>query len=264
MIGRLLLLCLGISLSSSAQFFADGFFKAKGERSLGVSGFYQQSENYLAGKQNLQLPRQLGGLTLFGDFGWTSYTNYLIQIPFINGRPQDIELGIKVKPMELKNSRLNWILYAGLQFPVIPYPTETQNAIGQMARNLYASTMFQYQWESGWFSMLQAGHKLSLEPVPHALFGQVKTGKAGAKWYFDVGLQWQYSPGGKDYRGQGELAAENFRELGVSYIKGNYSIYRPFGKKGWGLSFSQWYTFAGRNTGIQELGLSLGIIHSRY
>lgn len=249
------------SFASSAQGLIDGFMKDKGHADIALSGSYEQSDIYYAGPNEISYTRQISSVSLFATYGLTKRLNVVGSIPFINGNLQDGSLSLKAQlyKITLGPFGVHLIGAAGVSGPLSDYVTQSGSAIGQKAISFPGRVMTQISFGKGWFVNFRSGFTYSVEPVPSSVPLSVKLGYARAKWYLDVWADRQYAIGGKDYRGTGNLAAETFRELGVSYLRVGGVVYRSIASR-WGAFVGGGHTLDGRNTG-KAWRISAGLVY---
>lgn len=233
-----------------AQGLLDGFFKGKGNTTLAFSGAYEKAETYWIGQGNeLPIARKMPVVGLFATHGLREGFDIVMSAPFVDLKPQDASLFLKARVFKREDSTGNFMiaLAGGMSTPMSKYETESAFSIGQRATILEPRLIIQYQFAFGFFIQAQTGYTYAFSPTPSGIPASVKMGLAGSKWYGDIWFDFRHAIGGKDYRGEGALRPNSFRELGVSYQRVGGSVYRSFSPK-FGLSLGVSQVLSGRNT----------------
>lgn len=250
------------TLSSHGQGLLDGFMKEKGDGVIALGLGYESTKTYLAGSGGeLELPRSLGIINLYSNYGLSNKFNIITSIPNINGSFQDASIYLKYEAItySLREVKSRLMLGIGYSFPVGNYETEIQQAIGQKAQTLGVKLIHQWMWQT-YFLQIQSGYHFTKAPSVSSIPLVIKIGGSAGNWYGDIFLDHQSALGGKDYRGTGNLEANSLRELGVSYTKMGGTIYYALNQR-WGISTNSAYIFSGRNIGI-GYQIGLGVIYN--
>lgn len=248
----LLLMFLTFNLGFS-QGKIDGFYRGKGKGSIVLGFGYEDSKAYMAGREEVDLTRNLFYMNIFGAYGISENMDVQISIPYLesddNKAFHDISLFLKYRFLQktTSNGQLQLSFGAGFSTPLSDYPIGDLNDLGQKATFIETRSMLHYQDNSNWFGTVQTGFSYKLEEVPNSLPFVFKVGKASAKWYFDAYYEYQYAFGGDDYLGSPR--PQNFREFGVDYHKIGGSVYKPLFPD-FGVYLNASYILNGRNTFI--------------
>lgn len=248
-----------LSTISHSQGLFDGYFKGKHNLDIAVSGAFQTSTRYLAGKKEVNLGRQIAIGGVFGAYGITNNFDVVLSVPFVGQTIQDGSLGLKYgfKPITVAKSRLQFIGALAFSTPLTRYGTEDLNASGQQATILAPKLIIQLTLPSGFFWQVQTGYNIAFQPVPSSIVASTKIGLAKNKWYFDVWYDVQQSQGGLDYLGQSKLTY-SFRELGVNYQRIGGTVYHGFSSK-FGAFINGSQVLAGRNSFINTT-VGVGVV----
>ncbi|TNE53245.1 MAG: hypothetical protein EP338_11965 [Bacteroidetes bacterium] len=239
---------LFLSSGLLAQGLIDGFFKGKGNLDLAVSASYQQAKQYYAGRNLINLERNIQANSIYAAYGLHPKIDVVANIPVINGQLQDFGFMGKFALLNLNIKQGKFTAFAGIggSFPLSNYRTETSQAVGQRAIQIIPRLGFQWMLGNGFFIQSQSGYNYSLDPVPSSFPFSVKLGLAQSNWYYDAWFDFQEGDGNADY--QGSVPFTTFRELVTSYQRVGGTIYRGIGPR-WGVFLNGSYTLSGRNTG---------------
>lgn len=228
----------------------DGFYQGQGNTTIVVGGGFEDSNEYLAGKDKTGFERDTYYISLFTSYGITDNLDINVSLPYIesgkNKNFQDISIALKHRFFKklYANGVLELSGSAGFSTPVSNYKIGGLFDIGQQATILESRIMSHYKVNSGWFATLQSGFSYKLEEVPNSVPLTLKAGRAKKNIYYDIYYDAQFAMGGIDYLGTPR--PQNFRELGVTYHKVGTTIFAPilgnFGAYG---TFS--YIIGGRN-----------------
>ncbi len=252
--------------SGNAQ--VDGFNKGKGNMDVVGSLSYDQGLSYYLAEGSAAVSRYRAAVSLFVARGLTKDLDVQLSVPFIasNGASglQDGQLFLKWLPLKaaLGSGKISFGAALGASAPLMDYETEGLGAIGQQATSLIPMGVLQYSAGSGYFTSLVGGQFVTQGPTPDALTGTLRFGHATSAHYWEAYLKAQEAYGGKDYRGQGDLAPTTFKELGVSYVKVGGKYYRPLGDR-FGYVGELGYVLAGRNVDKAVTAAFSFILHFR-
>lgn len=239
------------SLSSYGQGKIDGFYRGQGNGNAVLGLGFEDSKTYVAGRNEVDLSRNLYYANLFLAYGITENLDIQVGIPYLmsnkNKDFQDITVFSKYRFFQKTNDsgKLELSVGAGFSTPLSDYRIGGLSDIGQQATIIDSRAMLHYQHHTNWFATLQSGFSYKLEEVPNSLPFALKLGKANSNWYYDVYYEYQYSFGGTDYLGTPK--PQNFREFGVDYHKLGGTLYKPISEN-FGAYVSLSYLLAGRNT----------------
>jgi len=254
-----LILCPGFS-----QGKVDGFYRGKGNGVVGLGLGFEDSKDYFAGRTKTGLTRNLYYANLYGVYGLTKDFDVSLAIPFMSSNTntnfQDLSLNAKYRVFRkaYTKQQLELSLVAGFSTPIADYDIGGLNDLGQQATIIESRIMLHYNLVSGWFFTLQSGYSFKLQETPDSLPVTFKTGKATAKWYYDLFYDYQHTFGGIDYLGTPN--PQNFREFGVSYHKVGATVYRPISKH-MGAYINVSYLITGRNA-FRGSAYSTGLIYN--
>lgn len=267
--------CMAVSLALlSVHAQVDGFNKGKGNMDLVASLSYEQGLNYFLADGTANIKRNRIALSLFAARGLTDDLDVQLSIPFISTTGtssfQDAQLFFKWLPVKAQvgNGKISFGAAIGGSTPMLDYETETGSAIGQQASSLTPMGVLQYTSGSGWFTSIVGGQQVVSAPTPDALIGTFRLGHASDKHYVEAYVEAQEAYGGKNYRGQGDLAptvilgGADFRELGVSYLKLGGKYYKPVGSRS-GIVAGASYVVSGRNVDQMVMVAGSYILHFR-
>ncbi len=255
-------------ITSSAWGQVDGFNKGKGNMDLVGSLSFEQGLGYYLADGPIGLKRTRIAFTLFAARGLTDDLDIQLSVPFISTSGssgiQDAQVFLKWLPVKARmgNGSLAFGAAIGGSVPVSDYQTEGIGAIGQRATSIIPMGVLQYTWDKGWFISAVGGQAIVSAPTPDALLGTFRFGHASTTHYFEAYVQGQEAYGGKDYRGEGELAPTTFKELGVSFVKAGGKYYRPFGTRT-GAVVDAGYVLSGRNIDQAVMVAVSFIVHFR-
>jgi len=228
----------------------DGFYLSENKLSVTVGGGYENSNDYLAGTEEVGLSRNAYYLSLFAAYGLRDDLDINVSIPYIesgdNKNLQDLYVGIKykIKQYNFSDGSLELSSAVGLSTPLSDYEIGDLNDIGQQATIIETRAMAHYKDNSGWFATVQSGFSFKQKETPNSLPVALKLGKATSSWYYDVFYDYQHSFGGIDYLGT--PGPQNFREFSVDYHKVGGTLYRTV-REDFGVFVSYSYILEGRN-----------------
>lgn len=248
--------------SADGQAPVDGFFKEKGTLDAGIGFGMENSDTYFAGRTKIDLTRDTRTAALFAKAGIAKNFNIDLSIPYVlvnsNGGLQDGAIYLKYRFVEhrFSKSQIDLGLAAGFQSNLTDYKTESGSSIGQQAQTLDIRPILHFQMDNGWFSTAQFAYLLKGDPVPSAITGALKIGRASTTDYFDIWYAFQQADGGLDYRG--EPSPTTFRELGTDYHKAGATYYRPLSDN-LGAYMGASYVLDGRNVS-QGIGINAGLV----
>lgn len=250
-----------ITFNSFSQGKIDGFYRGQGNGTAVLGFGFEDSQGYFAGRNKIDLSRNLYYANLYGAYGITNNLDAQISIPYLisddNKDFQDISVFAKYRYLQKKTNSgtLELSLGAGFSTPLSDYEIGDLNDLGQQATIVETRAMLHYQCHSNWFGTVQSGFSYKLEEVPNSLPFAFKVGKATEKLYYDAYYEYQYSFGGIDYRGSPR--PQNFREFGVEYHKIGSTFFKPISKD-FGAYISLSYLLKGRNS-FQGAAYGIGL-----
>lgn len=221
---------------------------------LALSTTFEQGTGFYAGEELIDLTRTKFAASIFAARGLTKDLDVILSIPYVNisgsGGFQDIAFWLKWAPIQTQLGqkwKMSLVAAGGISTPMSDYNTETVSAIGQQATVLMPMGLAQFQHNnSGFFFNLSSGYHFKTEPTPDLVPFTFKAGLAKTKYYLEVYYDVGVSQGGKDYRGQGDLAADSFTELGASWTILGAKYYKPLNDRH-GFSCEAFKTLSGRN-----------------
>lgn len=258
--------CFSIPMRTSAQ--VDGFSKGQGNMDLVGSLSYEQGFGYFLAEGTAAIHRYRAALSVFAARGLTKNLDVQVSIPFIisNGSSgvQDGQLFLMWLPVSapVGKGKLTFGAAVGGSTPLTKYQTEGLGAIGQQASSIIPLGVLQYTSASGYFASIVGGQSVTEAPTPDALLGTLRFGHASSTHFWEAYLRAQEAYGGKDYRGEGELAPNTFKELGVSYMRVGGKYYKPVGTR-FGYVGEVSYVLAGRNVDQAAMAAFSFIVHFR-
>lgn len=229
----------------------DGFYRGHGNATSVLGLGFEDSQGYFAGRNKVDLSRNLYYANLFVSYGILENLDAQISIPYLmsddNKDFQDLSFFAKYRfyQNETESGNLQLSFGAGLSTPMSDYNIGGLNDLGQQATIIDIRAMLHYQFKTNWFSTVQSGLSYKFEEVPNSVPFTLKIGKAGSKFYLDAYYEYQHSFEGTDYLGTPR--PQNFREFGVDYHKVGSTAFTPIFKN-LGVYVSYSYIFAGRNT----------------
>ncbi|MFK7756710.1 MAG: hypothetical protein AB8B53_07245 [Flavobacteriales bacterium] len=237
-----------LSFYASAQGVLDGFIDAPKSKSLALSFSGETADTYFLGTGDLDFGFNATTFSVYYKHQFNKWLGVAANLPVVNLTPQDGSVYLKTgKQFKLGNDWIvNGVLGAGGTHPLSDYNTESGTAVGQQTRAIHFRALTQITYRNRWFINGRIGQNLVQDPTPSSLVYSLKLGYYKNKWYTDVWLEEQAADGGKDYLGVGELAADNFRQLGVSYQRIGGVIYHQTKEK-LGLFLGFGHTLNGRN-----------------
>jgi len=246
-----------------SQVKVDGFYNEPGNATVVLGLGFEDSKNYIAGRNKTDLGRSVYYANLYMNYGITENLTTSLSIPYIvsddQRNLQDVLLFLKYRlfQLEKKNGIVEVSLAGGISTPTSNYTLGGLNDIGQQATVLESRALVHYKKNNGWFATLQSGFSFKLEEVPSSIPVTAKLGKATSQWYYDVNYDFQYSFGGIDYRGTPR--PQNFKEFGSDFHKVGGTVYTRFSKD-FGGYISLSYTLAGRNV-FTGAAYGLGVVY---
>ncbi len=254
-----LILWIALGLSEClGQGAVDGFMKGPGNTDLALSLSQEFAQQYYAGPDLIDFSNTINSIGLFAATGITRWMDMVINLPAVNFRPQDGAIFGKFgTSLNTGKSRISFVGAVGFSTPMSNYGTESSRAIGQQATSILSRGIIQHTGNN-YFVQARGGYNYSFEPVPPGYIYSIKTGYFKNKFYGDIWIDFQEAIGGKDYRGQGDLRPNSFRELGVSYTRAGGVFYYQL-KPRLGGFFGYAFTLAGRNT-FRSTRVSTGLV----
>lgn len=242
----------------------DGWSKGAKNVDGVVSYTYETFSKYYAGTDLVRINRNTQSVNFFGAAGLTNWLDIQASLPIIITKKnysglQDFSVFLKGKFLNKELNSGNSISFfgsVGYSTPMTAYETESLFAIGQQATALDFRGIIQFKHSTGWFIMGQSGHTAKFDPVPSSLPIAFKMGRAKAKYYWDVWLDYQQAFGGTDYR---DGSNSPFTTLGVLYTKVGGSFYKPIKNGSSGIAGGVSYVLNGRNVG-QAMAISMSFI----
>ncbi len=255
----ILLLFFPITVVSQGKI--DGFYRGQGNGTMVLGLGFEDSKKYFAGRDKIDLSRNLYYANLYGAYGITNNFDAQISIPYLtsddNRSFQDISVFAKYRfyQKQTEKGNLQLSLGAGFSTPLSNYEIGDLNDLGQQATIIETRAMLHYQCNTNWFTTLQSGFSYKLEEVPNSVPFALKVGKATSNWYYDAYYEYQYSFGGTDYLGAPR--PQNFREFGVDYHKIGTTVFKPISKN-LGAYVNLSYMLSGRNT-FQGAAYGIGL-----
>ena len=240
-----------VSFTMFSQGKIDGFYRGQGNGTMVLGLGFEDSKKYFAGRNKIDLSRNLFYANLYASYGVTANFDAQISIPYMisddNKNFQDISMFAKYRfyQKQTEKGNLQFSVSGGFSTPLSNYEIGDLNDLGQQATIIETRAMAHYQCQTNWFATIQSGFSYKLEEVPNSIPFALKVGKATSKWYYDAYYEYQYSFGGTDYRGS--PPPQNFKEFGVDYHKVGSTLFKPISKY-FGAYVSLSYILAGRNT----------------
>ena len=263
---HLLILCtLFLAIQGYGQL--DGWTKGKGNTDIAIGATFEQGTGFYAGtERTTDITRTKVVGTVFAAHGLTKDLDVILNIPYVNvsgtGGLQDLAAWLKwapIQPQIADNWKMSFVLGAGYSLPMTDYETETIGAIGQANTAAMGMGLLQFQnTNTGFFFNVSGGYFVKSDPTPDLIPLQFKIGLAKTKYYAELYFDMGESQGGKDYLGEGDLAAESFKELGASWLKVGGKWYKPFNDKH-GLAIEGFKVLDGRNYD-DSFGLAASLI----
>ena len=258
------MLALLLPFYSIAQL--DGWTKGKGNMDLALSTTFEQGTGFYAGEELIDLTRTQVVASIFAARGITKDLDVILSIPYVNisgsGGFQDIAFWLKWAPIQTdlgQNWKMSLVAAGGISTPMSNYGTESVSSIGQQATVFMPMALAQFQHNrTGFFFNLSSGYHFKTEPTPDLVPFTFKAGLAKTKYYLEVYFDVGVSQGGKDYRGQGELAPDSFTEIGANWSKLGAKYYQPLNDR-YGFSCEAFKTLSGRNYD-NSIGLAAAFI----
>lgn len=244
----LLIMLLSIKVFSQGKI--DGFYRGQGNATLVLGFGYEDSQKYFAGKEQIDLSRNLYYTNLFTAYGITDNFDVQISVPYLKSEDnkafQDISVFSKYRFYKFQTEQGNFQISVGAGFstPLSDYAIGGLYDLGQQATVIDTRLMVHYQCSTNWFATLQSGLSFKFEEVPNSLPVGLKIGKASSKIYYDAFYEYQHSFGGDDYLGSPR--PQNFREFGVDYHKVGGTIFTHLAQN-LGIYVSYSYLISGRN-----------------
>ncbi len=237
-----------LSISAAAQGVLDGFIDAPKSKSLALSFTGETADTYFLGTGDLDFGINSATFSVYYKQQFNKWLGVAANLPLVNFTPQDGSVYLKTgKQFKINtNWSLNGLLGLGGTHPLSDYNTESSTAVGQQTRAFHFRALTQITYKNRIFLNGRIGQNKVQDPTPSSSVYSVKLGYYKNKWYTDVWFEEQMADGGKDYRGVGELAADNFRQLGVSYKRIGGVVYHQTKEK-LGLFLGFGHTLDGRN-----------------
>lgn len=244
----LILVFTSLGITAFAQGVLDGFIDQPKTKSLAISFSAETADTYYLGTGELDFSIQSATASIYYKQQINKWLGIAANIPFVNLTPQDGSVYLKTgKQFKLhKNWSVNGVLGVGGTHPLSDYNTESSTAVGQQTRAIHFRALTQITYKNRFFLNGRIGQNVVQDPTPSSLVYSIKLGYYKNKWYADVWFEEQIADGGKDYRGVGDLAADNFRQLGVSTERIGGVVYHQTKEK-LGLFLGFGHTLNGRN-----------------
>ena len=256
----LITVLMSLSLVMTAQGVLDGFIDAPKSKSLALSMTGETADTYFLSTGDLDFGINSATFSVYYKHQFNKWLGVASNLPLVNLTPQDGSVYLKTgKLFKINNTwSVNGVLGVGGTHPLSNYNTESSTAVGQQTRAIHLRALTQITYKNRIFINGRIGQNVVQDPTPSSLVYSIKLGYHKDKWYADVWFEEQAADGGKDYRGVGELAADNFRQLGVSYQRIGGVVYHQTKEKlGTFLGFG--HTLDGRNA-FKTSRVSAGVV----
>jgi hypothetical protein len=226
------ILILIVSLVSSHAFAQlDGWNNGKGVGILAVSAGAEIGSDYRAGTDELTgISRTISSFTLYGSYGIIDDLDISVQLPYvgIDGTSALQDGTVYLKWLPSKSDKHSLGVAVGGSAPLSDYDTDNGlGTIGQQAEVLRTALVGQYNLKNSYFVGGFFQYELKNDPVPSGTLSELRFGRATSELFWEFSTLYQWSDGGKDYRGVGCKEPESFREIGTSYLRFGVKGYKP-------------------------------------
>lgn len=225
------LLSVMLILSTPVWAQLDGWNNGKGNGIVAFSAGAEIGSDYLAGTDlETGISRTISSAALFGSYGLNDDLDLSIQLPVvsINSTTALQDGTVFLKWLPSKSDKHSLGIAVGGSAPLSDYETDNGLAtIGQRAEVLRAALIGQLNLADSYFIGGFFQYELKSDPVPSGTLSELRFGRATSDLYWEVSGLFQWSDGGKDYRGIGCKAPETFQEIGSSYLRFSGKVYKP-------------------------------------